>query len=328
VNPLRHTLIGQSPCFLQALHLIERVARFDVPVLLKGETGTGKELAARAIHYTSARAQGPFVPLNCGALPEALVESELYGHERGAFTDARAARAGLVAAAEGGTLFLDEVDSLSPHAQVALLRFLQDNTYRSVGGTRQHCGNVRIVAASSPRLERLLAEGQFRDDLAFRLGVFPVTLPPLRERGDDARLLAEHFMQHHARHLHLAPAGFSAASLRYLAQHGWPGNVRELDNRVQRALMLCDDGGLLELDDGAQQAEVVPQPVVEERPLPGYNAAREEVLLEFERHYLAELMRAAAGNVSEAARLAGKERRHLGRMLKRHGLGHGLAGLV
>jgi DNA-binding NtrC family response regulator len=242
-------LIGRAPTFLAALALVQRMARYDVPVLIEGETGTGKELAARAIHYGSARRDAPFVALNCGAVPDTLIESELFGCERGAYTDARQSRTGLVAAAEGGTLFLDELDSLPPRAQVALLRFLQDCTYRSVGGTRELSGDVRVVAAASPRLRQRLDAGEFRDDLLFRLGVLMLQMPPLRERLGDARLLAEHFVARHARqHSLAAPRGLSAASLRWLETHPWPGNVRELDNCVQRALLLGDgDGPLLEL---------------------------------------------------------------------------------
>lgn len=321
------SLIGRSPAFRQVVALIERMARYDAPVLIQGETGTGKELAARAIHYRSARCRGPFVPLNCGALPEALVESELYGCERGAFTDARQARHGLVAAAEGGTLFLDELDSLPVRAQVSLLRFLQDCTYRTVGGTRLHSGNVRVIAAASPRLPQLLASGAFRDDLAFRLNILLLEMPPLRDRPGDARLLAEYFVARHANHYGVAARPLHPASLAWIAHYRWPGNVRELDNRVQRALLLTDDT-LLHLDPADAAALVQAAPA---GPAPGddasapaaFNEARAQALECFERHYLERLMQATAGNVTKAARLAGKERRSLGKLLKKHGLDRG-----
>ena len=335
--PLR--LIGQSPRFLAALALIERMARFDAPVLIQGETGTGKELAARAIHYQSARRHAPFVALNCGALPEALVESELFGCERGAFTDARQARTGLVAAAEGGTLFLDELDALPQRAQVSLLRFLQDFTYRPVGSSRECTGHVRIIAAANPRFDQLLQAGGFRDDLAFRLNVLLLAMPPLRERPGDAALLADHFIARHTSQYGLALRTLHPDSLAWIARHAWPGNVRELDNRVQRALLLSDDERL-QLEptawaapgDGSAAAAVAAGPSAtassatptSASPLPatlaGYHQAREQALQCFERHYLEQLMAAADGNVSQAARLAGKERRCLGKLLKKHGL--------
>ena len=330
--PLR--LIGRSACFLAALALIERMARFDAPVLIQGETGTGKELAARAIHYQSARRHAPFVALNCGALPEALVESELFGCERGAFTDARQARTGLVAAAEGGTLFLDELDALPQRAQVSLLRFLQDFTYRPVGSSRECTGHVRIIAAANPRFDQLLQAGGFRDDLAFRLNVLLLAMPPLRERPGDAALLADHFIARHTSQYGLALRTLHPDSLAWIARHAWPGNVRELDNRVQRALLLSDDERL-QLEPTAWAAPsassavaaaaagpaATASPAIPSSATPaGYHQAREQALHCFERHYLEQLMVAADGNVSQAARLAGKERRCLGKLLKKHGL--------
>ena len=326
MNRAAPSLIGKSPTFLHALSLIERMARYDVPVLIQGETGTGKELAARAIHYRSSRCNAPFVAVNCGAIPESLIESELFGCERGAFTDARQARPGLIAAAEEGTLFLDELDSLPPRAQVSLLRFLQDYTYRAVGGTRETSGNVRIIAAASPRLHRLLETGEFRDDLAFRLSVLLLDMPPLRERTGDARLLAEHFVARHARQHGLAPRTLHRDSVDWLGQYGWPGNVRELDNRVQRALLLSDeavlrlapqDAVLVVASPAAPPAATPPEP---HAALLCFNKARENALHHFERSYLEHLMLAAAGNVTHAARLAGKERRCLGKLLKKHGI--------
>ncbi|MEW6706069.1 MAG: sigma-54 dependent transcriptional regulator [Pseudomonadota bacterium] len=317
-------LVGRAPAFLQALTLIERMARYDAPVLIQGETGTGKDLAARAIHYQSARRDRPFVPLNCGAVPDTLIESELFGCERGAFTDARQGRTGLVAAAEGGTLFLDELDALAPRAQVSLLRFLQDCRYRPVGGTRECSGNVRIIAAASPRLDQLLQNGAFRDDLAFRLNVLLLQMPPLRERPGDAQVLADHFIERHARHYALPPRRLSPACLAWMASYGWPGNVRELDNRVQRALLLSDDA-TLDLGPGTAHAPP-PAAAPASATLPtidalcAFNQAREQTLHSFERHYLERLMQATAGNVTHAARLAGKERRALGKLLKKHGI--------
>ncbi|WP_377152956.1 sigma 54-interacting transcriptional regulator [Roseateles sp. UC29_93] len=316
-------LVGRAPAFLQALTLIERMARYDAPVLIVGETGTGKELAARAIHYQSERRDAPFVPLNCGAVPETLIESELFGCERGAFTDARQARSGLIAAAEGGTLFLDELDSLPLRAQVSLLRFLQDYRYRPVGGTRECSGDVRVVAAASPRLHELLQTGAFRDDLAFRLNVLLLEMPPLRDRPGDARVLAEHFIARHARQHALPPRALAPGCVDWIARYAWPGNVRELDNRVQRALLLSD-GEELDLrpcgtgmSHAVRSTSDVPASASDLR---AFNDARDEAMLHFERSYLEQLMHSAHGNVTHAARLAGKERRALGKLLKKHGL--------
>ena len=316
----RPKMIGNSPIFQRTLELIARMARYDAPVLIQGETGTGKELAARAIHYQSARRSAPFIPLNCGALPEGLIESELFGAERGAYTDARDTRPGLVAMAEGGTLFLDEIDSLPVRAQVSLLRFLQDRSYRPVGGRRECHGDVRIVAAASPRLDDLLDRGAFRDDLAFRLNVLMLEMPPLREREGDAELLARAFIEQHAREHGLNVRPLHPRSRAWMADYAWPGNVRELDNRVQRAMLLSDDGPLQLAPDAAAFA---PPPGATPRldALGGFNEARDQALACFERAYLQQLMTTAGGNVTHAARLAGKERRALGKLLKKHGIG-------
>lgn len=317
-------MVGRSEPFLKALELIRRIARYDAPVLIQGESGTGKELAARAIHYLSARRNAPFVPLNCGALPENLVESELFGCERGAYTDARQARDGLAAAADGGTLFLDEVDALPMRAQVALLRFLQEHMFRRVGAAQELRSNVRVIAAASPRLALALQQGQFRDDLAFRLEVLPLQMPALRERPGDALLLAHHFIAHHARHHGIAAPTLDDASVTWLASHSWPGNVRELDNVVQRALLLGDGGILNLVPRSAVVAAAAPAGVESvgavAGTLPSYDRARAEVMRRFEHDYLVALMTAATGNVSHAARLADKERRSLGKLLKRHGI--------
>ena len=340
-------LIGRSPSFRQAVFLIERVARFDAPVLIEGETGTGKEMAARAIHYLSARRSAPFVPLNCGALPEALVESEMFGCERGAYTDARQARSGLIQAAEGGTLFLDELDALPARAQVSLLRFLQDRRYRPVGSQREKLGDVRIIAAASRRLRPLLGTGAFRDDLAFRLDVLAIDMPSLVDRPGDPFLLAEHFIERHALRYGVAARPLDADSRRRLDDYAWPGNVRELDNLVQRALLLSDDARLRLWPAASRPLSAAPQhggpaggtgdPVETDHgagvavhedcfagagasPLASYRQARDRALASFERDYLRQLMHRSGGNVTHAARLAGKERRALGKLLKKHGV--------
>jgi transcriptional regulator with PAS, ATPase and Fis domain len=241
-------LIGKSPAFLQALRSLREWAKVDATVLLRGETGTGKELAARAIHQLSSRHGGPFVPLNCGALPDSLLEAELFGHVRGAFTDARQDGQGLIALAEGGVLFLDEVDSLSPRAQGAILRFVQDHSYRPVGGTRFKHGDVRLVAATNTDLEALSREGRFRQDLLFRLNLLTVALPPLREREGDVLLLAHAFVRRLCAQYRMQRE-LGADSIRALqCRRPWPGNVRELENAIHRCFLMST-GGLVRIEE-------------------------------------------------------------------------------
>jgi DNA-binding NtrC family response regulator len=288
-----------------------------VPVLIEGETGTGKELAARAIHYGSARRDHPFVPLNCGAIPDTLIESELFGHERGAFTDARQPRRGLVTVAQRGTLFLDEIDVLSAKAQVTLLRFLQDHQYRPLGSSRQEEADTRIIAATNARLEDLAARGAFRWDLLYRLRILHVTLPPLRVRAGDAALLAQHFIARLSLRFGEAAKSVGPATLAWFDRYAWPGNVRELENLICRGFILSE-GDVIEADrpDAAEQCD---EPQGDPLAL-DFTSARALVLDRFEKRYLESLLDRAQGNVTLAASLAGKERRALGKMLKRHGI--------
>ena len=309
--PLPFRIIGESPAFRHAMESLRRIAFSDAPLLVEGETGSGKEVAARAVHYGGARCAAPFVPLNCGALPDALFEAELFGHERGAFTDARERRRGLVAQAEGGTLFLDEVDALAPKAQVALLRFLQDQCFRPLGSAREIQGNVRLIAASNRALDALVASGAFRQDLLYRLKVLHVELPALRDRGRDAALLAEHFAARYARKYGLATCALPDATLDWVASQPWPGNIRELENWVHRTVLM------------GEQPAPEPQPA---RAGPAgaatssYRDAKAAALAAFERDFLQRALRAAHGNVSAAAALVGKERRAFGKLLKKHAI--------
>ena len=223
-------IIGESPEFLEKIRCVPRFARCDATVLISGESGTGKELFARAIHYLSSRADRPFVPVNCGALPENLLESEIFGHKRGAFTGAACDRAGLIRQAEGGTLFLDEIDCLMPQAQVKLLRFLQDGEYRSVGSEQIRHANIRVIAAANADFTQLLRSGKFREDLFYRLSVLTLTLPPLRECPGDILLLTRDFLEKQAAITNTRPKYISLAALNRLIVHPWPGNVRELQN--------------------------------------------------------------------------------------------------
>jgi DNA-binding NtrC family response regulator len=311
-------IIGRSPAFGRALDLMHRYAQFDAPVLISGETGTGKELVARAIHYLGRRCAGPFVPVNCGALPDNLLEDELFGHLRGAFTDARDARKGLVAQAESGTLFLDEVDALTPRAQVAMLRFLQQRQYRPLGSERAFEADVRIVAATNADLSELIGAGGFRTDLMFRLDVATLRIPPLRERADDIPLLADFFLSRYAE-LYRCPLPRLADEVQAaLEAHGWPGNVRELENAMHRAVILAVAGKVCTLPLGTLAAAPAPsEPFPFER---GFKEARALEMERFERRYLGWLLDQTQGNVAAAARRAGTERRNLGRIIKRLGV--------
>src|SRR5437867_8131712 len=236
---LKH-IIGESPAFLEKIRCVPRVARCDATVLISGESGTGKEIFARAIHYLSSRASRPFVPVNCGALPENLVESEIFGHKRGAFTGAASDQAGLIREAEGGTLFLDEIDTLTAPAQVKLLRFLQDGEYHPVGSQQILHANIRVVAAGNADFSKIVREGKFREDLFYRLNVLALTLPALRERRGDILLLTHDFLEKQAAITDGRRRILSLAALNRLLSHSWPGNVRELQNVLTRAIVLSD----------------------------------------------------------------------------------------
>ncbi|MGQ0537707.1 MAG: sigma-54 interaction domain-containing protein [Gemmatimonadaceae bacterium] len=321
--------VGESPVFLDAIDQLPILARSNASVVVSGETGTGKELVARAIHYLGGRAARPFIPVNCGSLPDSLLEAELFGHERGAFTDARQRRTGLIAQAHGGTLFLDEVDTLSARAQVALLRVLQDRTVRALGSDREQTVDVRFVAATNVSLGALVHEGRFRSDLYFRLYVLTVDLPPLRSRQKDVLLLARHFIQRYAEPG--ADIRLTDDAERALLRHRWPGNVRELENVIHRALTLAPLDGITARDLGLEAspataahltASAAPLPAAVSRSdvLLRYRDAKRAAVDAFERDYLTRLMRAHRGNITRAAVASGKERRDLGRLLKKYRL--------
>ena len=314
----RSNLIGSSSLFRQTLQTIHRFAAVDATVLISGESGTGKELAARTIHYLGTRSDRPFVPVNCGVLSDSLMESELFGHERGAFTDARRSHSGLVGEAHGGTLFLDEVDTLTPRAQGALLRFLQEKTYRRVGGTGQISADVRVITASNADLEALVEAKRFRQDLLFRLNVLHVALPPLREREVDAVELALAYVGRLCRQYDISSKRLSEEALALITQYSWPGNVRELENLLLRDFLMSD-GDLMHCAE--LRMKLTPRAGRGgERHLAEFNEAKARTVHEFERRYLTELMARSGGNVSRAARMAGKERSAFGKLLRKHGI--------
>ena len=294
-------ILGQSPPMHALFSLIERVAQVSSPALLLGETGTGKELVARALHHTGPRAAGPFVAVNCAALPEALLESELFGHTRGAFTGATQTRRGLFLDADGGTLLLDEIGELSSPLQARLLRVLESGEVRALGSDTVRKVDVRIVAATHRPLSDLVHQGGFREDLYFRLKVLPIVLPPLRERGDDIRLLAEHFLTKARERLPQAVARvFSADGMAALLGHRWPGNVRELQHLVERLVVTSDKE---RLDATTVRAVLEPAPPVSKLRFGEFSTL--PPLRELERQYIDHVLECAGGNKTKAAEILG-----------------------
>ncbi|MEY2497310.1 MAG: two-component system, NtrC family, response regulator GlrR [Verrucomicrobiota bacterium] len=306
-------IIGESPALVNALERVPRFARCDATVLISGESGTGKEIFARAIHYLSPRAGRPFIPINCGALPENLVESEIFGHKRGAFTGAAMDQPGLIHEAEGGTLFLDEIDGLSRAAQVKLLRFLQDGEYRAVGSQQIAHADIRVVAATNADFGALVRAGNFREDLFYRLNVLALTLPALRERRGDILLLAHHILDMQAALAEGPPKKLSLGALNRLLGHSWPGNVRELENILIRAIVLCDRD-TIELRD----LHLPDDGVAEENQ--SFQTTKSRVMLRFEHDFLQTTLRANHGNITRAARAVKKNRRAFWELLRKHGL--------
>jgi len=306
-------LVGRSGAMLAVYKQIALACASDAPVLVTGETGTGKELVARAIHRHGPRGERPFVPVNCGAIPESLLESELFGHVRGAFTGAVADKKGLFEQAHGGTIFLDEVGEMSPALQVRLLRTLELGEVRPVGGARVLNVDARVVAATHRDLERAVKEGGFRQDLFYRLDVFSIRVPALRDRREDVPLLAHHFLSVFAQRgrprVTLTPAATAA-----LAAHDWPGNVRELENTLER-LTVAARGGTIDLDDLPESLRERRAPAMEEALFTGLPS-----LDEVEKRYLRHVLAAVRGNRSRAAEVLGIDRRTLYRMAERFGL--------
>jgi two-component system response regulator GlrR len=296
---------------------IAMVAVTDATVAIFGESGTGKELVARTIHNTSPRHEAPFVVVNCAAIPEALLEDELFGHVRGAFTDATRDRDGLLAAAHTGTLFLDEIGELPLPLQSKLLRVLQSQEFRRIGDDQDRRVDVRIVTATNRDLEQQIAEGSFRQDLYYRINVFPLQLPPLRERPEDVPLLVQHFIQRFRDRLGKACDGISPAALARLQAYEFPGNVRELENKVHQAMVVAAGPVIEEADLELPEARVMRGRVDLSRP---FRELKQEAIDAFETHYLTELLREHQGNLAQAARAAGMDRKNLWALVVRHGL--------
>ncbi len=308
-------LVGASPEMQHVYELVERAAPSDASVLISGESGTGKEIIARTLHDKSDRRAGPFVSINCAALPEALLESELFGHTRGAFTDARQAREGLLVRASGGTLFLDEIGEMPIGLQPKLLRALQERMVRPVGADKEVAVDIRVVAASNRDLETAIRERGFREDLYYRINVIHIPVPPLRERSGDVMLLATRFLQRSAERTKSPVRGFTDAAARRMVEYGWPGNVRELANCVERALVLSR-GDAIDVSD-------LPEKVRGRRlsSVPAPDAPGELVSLdEIERRHVLKVLEAVGGNKSHAAQILGLDRKTLYRKLEQYGM--------
>ncbi len=321
-------LVGKSPAMAAVIELVRKAARSEANILVEGESGTGKELVARAIHANSPRAAQAFVPVDCASLPENLLESELFGHERGAFTGAVRTKPGLFEAAHRGTLFLDEIGELPLGLQSKLLRVLQERQVRRVGGTKLIDVDIRLVSATNRNLAEEVAGGRFREDLFYRVNVVPIRLPPLRERRGDVALLAYHFLRQYAPAREQPLEGISPEALERLEAYDWPGNVRELQNVVERACVLAE-GPLLQPQDlpeplrgkvrSAPASAGTPAVPDGDRPL---KAAKAEWLKTFEQQYLVALLRRHGGNISQAARTAGIDRKTIHRLLTKYRITH------
>jgi DNA-binding NtrC family response regulator len=287
-------------------------------VLITGETGTGKELSARAIHHLGRRRDFPFIAVDCAAFPDQLFENELFGHARGAFTDAHRDQRGLIAMAEGGTLFLDEIDSLSPSSQAKLLRFLQERTYRPLGADKFVRADLNVVAATNRDLDKMVRDNQFRSDLFFRLNVLRLHMMPLRDRRGDIVLLAKHFLELLATEQGVPRKTLASSAVAQLLQSDWPGNVRELYNLMQRAIVFARGPQIMPADILPPSTDSSTVEAIQ--PANGFRQARAQAIEAFERRYLIDALKQHNGNITQSARYALQDRRAFGRLVKRHGI--------
>ncbi len=306
-------IIGNSKPMQAVFDLIAHVSKSDATVLVRGESGTGKELVAQAIHYNSHRSTKPFIKVNCAALPETVIESELFGHEKGSFTGAISTRKGRFEIAAGGTIFLDEIGDLSPTTQIKLLRVLQEREFERVGGNETIRTNVRVIAATNRNLERLMETNQFREDLYYRLNVFPIHVPPLRDRKSDILLLADYFIEKYAERNHVGIRRISTPAIDLLVNYHWPGNVRELENCIERAV-------LLSVDDVIHSHHLPPSLQSAESTGTQINGTLQESLDNLERELLMDALKSTKGNMAKAARLLDVTERVMGLRVKRHGV--------
>lgn len=357
MNIIESNIIGKSQSIAFVKSAVQTMAQYAAPVLITGETGTGKELVARGLHYNGSFANKPFIAINCSTFTDELFASELFGYKKGAFTDAKNDKDGLLVSADGGTIFLDEIDSLSPKSQAAILRVLQESEFRPIGSSIVLKANVRFIAAANCNLGTKISQGEFRQDLYFRLYILSINVPALRERKEDIPLLIEHFVQKLNNQYGLDKKGVSASLLRRLSSHNWPGNVRELENTIHRYYLMAKD----DLMDAAPMADIIgnetpasiPQqqpklasnfasyiepeqseplkdlftssemevPLLNENLDPGnlnFSDAKKQAIENFEAKFVSRLLKFTNGNVTKAASLCGKERRAFGKLVKKY----------
>ncbi len=312
-------LIGIDNKFRKVLNEIRILAGADATVLISGETGTGKDLCARAIHYTGNRWSKPFLPLNCGGVPDELFENELFGHEKGAYTDAHERNAGLIHEAEGGTIFLDDVESLSSKNQSKLLRFLQGNEYLALGSSKVRRANVRVIAATNLDLRAEVQDDTFREDLFFRLAVLTLNVPALRDRADDIVPLAEYFLVRYCEKYERPTPVMSSCLIRKMKSYSWPGNVRELESAIHMAV-IHSTSHILEAVDVHFENQLQASAHASGGCTIKFNQLKKDVITNLERSYVEELLRECGGNISEAARRAGKDRRSFWEIMRRNNL--------
>ena len=310
---MRSSIIGNSPAFLKVMSSLPALAFSDAPIMVLGETGTGKELIAQEIHQHSPRAKNVFFPLNCGAIPNELFESELFGSAKGAFTDAKVEKPGILQGIDGGTLFLDEIDCIDFNTQTKLLRFIQEGEFRPVGYCRNIKSDIRIIAATNADLGQKIADKEFREDLFYRLNVLNITLPPLRERIEDIPLLANYFLEKFSSKYQKVNISLAPETILSFISYNWPGNIRELEGVLERAILTASSTRIQPQDLGFSV-----QTDEKTSDLSPYYAARNGVLDRFERSYLLATLKAYSGNVSRAANGAGVDRRILQRLLRKH----------
>ena len=302
-------IIGKNKQMLEILELVSRVSKTDCNVIIYGESGTGKELIARAIHQNSNRSNEPFIATNCGAIPEGLLENELFGHIRGAYTDAHESKEGLFAQADKGSIFLDEISNTSMIFQIKLLRVLQEREIKPVGSTKNRKINVRIIAASNTDLQKAVSDGTFRDDLFYRIHVMPVYLPPLRQRKDDIPLLATYFITEFCKALKKDPLGFSPAALQRMLLYDWPGNIRELRNKIEHAAIMSNKNSI-------EPGDIFPERNTTTNVFHSYKDAKER----FEREYIENLLKANNGNVTNASKMASRYRADIYKLIKKYNI--------
>jgi len=310
-------ILGQSPLIRDVREKIKKIADCEVSVLIVGESGTGKELVARSIHYLSPRAGRAFVPVNCGAIPETLFDNELFGHAKGAYTDAKFSQVGLLEEAEGGTIFLDEISAVSPYVQVKLLRLLQDKEFRPLGDTKFQKADVRFVVATNTDLQGLMKQGVFREDLYYRLNIVSLHLPPLRERKEDIPILVDHFLAKYGREYRKPGRGLSPEAMEAFLARPWEGNVRELENKIQELVVMSTSPliGIEALSAWTQREPARPANTSET-----FRDAKKRIVEAFEKSYLIQLLADVRGDVAQAARCAGKSRTSLWNYVKKYSL--------